>query len=106
MGVVVKRDIGTFENAAPFYVDNFRGVNQNVRDGWIGEQRLERSQAKDLIKNLSSDFLAFRQSQRGVFALQHFADDLGNLVASRLFPKPVKVLKLYLIKDFCVKFCF
>ena len=42
-----------------------RAVHQNVADGEIAEQRLERTESSDLVKNLLDDVLAISESERG-----------------------------------------
>ena len=57
-----KRHAGQFEQTLALDVDLLVGVDQNVGDGGILQQRLERPQAKDFVQHFIADLLLFDAS--------------------------------------------
>ena len=50
-GLVLEDDVGLLKHAAPLHVDRLVGVHQDVVDGGILQQRLQRAQAEDLVQD-------------------------------------------------------
>ena len=67
--VVFERQPGQFEFAGAFDVDPVEAVDQNVGDGGIFEQRLERAEAEDFVENFARQPLAFGEAERNGFAV-------------------------------------
>jgi len=66
MRSILKNDAGKFEHAGPLDVNLPVGIDQNVRDGGILQERLERSQAEDFVQHFTADSLFFRAAERDV----------------------------------------
>ena len=76
----------SFENAAALDVDVLVGVDQNIGNGGIGEQRLERAETENFVENFLRKALAFLQVHGRGFAddqsfenLRHFAANIFAL---------------------------
>ena len=62
------------QHAAALHVDLVGGVDQDVGDGVVLEQRLERAQAEDLVEDFLGDAVALHGTERNAL----FGDDLLN----------------------------
>src|ERR1017187_1056488 len=57
VAIVVEGDIGQLQKTAPFHVNLFMAVHQDVRDRRVLEQRLKGTQAEDLMQDFTADLL-------------------------------------------------
>ena len=71
VAVILKRNVGQLQLALSLHVDLFVGVDQDVAHGRVLQQRLERTEAEDLVEHLVADLLALdRTEQRRLFVNQ------------------------------------
>ena len=79
MRVVGEPHVGAFQLAAAFDIDLGVAVDENVRDGRIGEQRLERPQAEHLVLDVADQASpARRRSEHRILGKQT-RDEHGDL---------------------------
>jgi len=85
--VVLEDDVGFLEAAVALDVDLVVAVHQDVRDLRIGEQRLEWTQAEDLVEHVDNQRVALEEAQRSrlALAIQEIADQAADLRFS-VFP--------------------
>ena len=62
--IVLEDELGRFELAFALDVDLIRLVDQDVRDARIGEQRLERPEAEELVEDVGDERFALEQAER------------------------------------------
>src|ERR1019366_390337 len=74
VGLILEDDVGLLGYAAPFHVDGFVGVDENVIHGGVVQQRLERAEAEYFVENVVREMVAIRRAEWGVL----FADELEN----------------------------
>lgn len=67
-----------FKDAKTLHEDIVRGVDENVGDGRILEQRLERAQAKKLVEDVGNQLFSFRLVQRLILLAQLFANNVAD----------------------------
>ena len=60
--------------AAAFHVDQVRRGHQNVGDGGILQQRLERAETEDLVENFFDDAVLFHQAERRLLFFHQLGD--------------------------------
>jgi len=77
--VVFESNIGGFKFAAAFDVDGSVRINQDVGDGWITEQRLQRPQPEEFVLNIVYEPVAFRTRERHCFLRQYGFRQARNL---------------------------
>ena len=65
-------------------VDQFRGGDQDVRDGGIAQQRFERAKAEDLIEHFLDDAFLLRQTERRTLFVSQFRHRDADLGARAL----------------------
>ena len=82
VGVIVKLHIGQLEPAASLHVDLAVAVHQDVADGWVLEQWLERSQAEDLVQHLVADLLLLGGGQQVGLVFEQRENRLPDLGAN------------------------
>ena len=79
------------EHAAALHIDAFVAVDQDVADGGVLEQRLERTQAGHLVENFRDEFGEFLRVQRqplGQHVLRHQLLDVpADFVLRQLFQR-------------------
>ena len=67
--------------AAAFHVDELGRGHQDVGDGGIAEQRLQRPEAEDFVENFLNDPFFLSQTERGAFLIDEARNrntDLGT----------------------------
>ena len=65
--VVLERRRQPFELALALDVHQLVGVDQDVRDRWVAQQRLERTKSEDLVDDVAEDRFALGHAQRHAF---------------------------------------
>ena len=70
--------------AAALHVDQLRRGDQDVADGGILQQRLERAQAEDFIQNLFDDAVFFHQAERRLLFFHQLGDGGADFRADAL----------------------
>jgi hypothetical protein len=103
VGVIPKTNIGQLEQAVAFYVDLLIAVDQNVGDGWVLQQRLERPQAKYLVEDLFGDLLAFERAKQRLFAVDEGDDGLPHLATNPLVVNGGERLEIDLLQQLAVQ---
>ena len=83
VGVVLEAQAGWLSFAGAFHVNLVVAVDQDVGDGRVFEQRLERTQAENLIQNFARQTFAFGEAERNRFAVHGVADQQQHFFASR-----------------------
>ena len=68
---VVEADVGQLQQSLALHVDLMVAVDQNVGDGRVLQQRLERTQAEDLVQHLMADMLLLGRGQQVGLLLHH-----------------------------------
>jgi hypothetical protein len=74
--VVLERHVGRLEPPVPLDVDLVGAIDQDVRHVGIAQQRLERTQAEQLVDDVRHQAFAFEQAERGRVPLAH--EDAGQ----------------------------
>ena len=103
MGVVFKAQSGWFKLAGPFHVDLVVAINQDVGNGRVFEQRLERAEAKDFIQNFTGQAFALSETQRDGFAVHGVPDQQQNFFASSVAGSASQFLQIEAIEDLAMK---
>ena len=85
MGFILEDDVGLLDDAAPFDVDGFVGVDQDVVHGGIVQQRLQRAQAKDFVENVVREAVAIGRAERGILFGYQLQDHSEQTLASALY---------------------
>ena len=85
--VVLEDDGGLLQHPVPFYIDRAAGVHQDVVDGRILQQRLQRAKAEDFIQYLLRQPVAFRRRERNIL----LPDQLVNHASAAVAGTPVLV---------------
>jgi hypothetical protein len=94
--VVLEDERTRLEAAFPFHVDLVEAVDQDVGDRRIGQQRLERAEAEELVEDVGDERFAFEQAERrrprlGVEQRRDEAADLGLRLRAADTGQPVEV---------------
>ena len=77
--VVFEHHLGFFQHAAALDVNLLCAVHQDVTDGWILEQGLERAETVDFIENLASHGFSLGGGKRRLDLSDDALDDSENL---------------------------
>ena len=75
MAFVVEGDGGFFKDAAALDVDVFVGVDEDVGDGLVFEQRFERAEAKDLVDDFLGELVALGAAEGNALFAEELLDD-------------------------------
>ena len=103
VGVVFEAQAGGLELAGPFHVDLVVAVDQNVGDGRILEQRLQRAQAEDLVQNFAGQALAFGEAERHGLAVDRVPDQQQNFFARRVAGSAAQFLQVEAVEDLAMQ---
>src|SRR5262249_37007896 len=79
MVIVAKTQIGQLEAALPLDVNRVECVDQDVRDGWVAQERLNGAQPENLVEELLHHLFAFASIEGKVAFGHHLAEQIGNL---------------------------
>ena len=82
MIVVLEDDVGELELAGALDVDLARAVDHDFRDRLVAEERLERAETDDLVRDLLEHADALGTGQREAFLVDDLAEDLLDLTAN------------------------
>ena len=82
--VVAELDVALLHLAAAFDVDLVRPVDEDVADGRVLEQHLQRPEAERLVEHLVDEPLALHAVEQRVFGVAQPLDDQADLAAERL----------------------
>ncbi|MGC2541486.1 MAG: hypothetical protein WA372_09800 [Candidatus Sulfotelmatobacter sp.] len=103
MLVIFERQAGQFEFASALDVHPVITVDQNVGDGVVLEQRLERAEAEDLIKDFAGKALALGEAERNDFIVDGIADENENFFAGAVTGGAAELFEVETIEDFAVQ---
>ncbi len=79
--VVLEHDVGFFQHAAALDVHHLGGVDQNVADGRVLQQRLQRAQPEDLVHHLVGQAGALAGTERHAVLAHQLQHDGEQLLA-------------------------
>ena len=96
-------DRGQFEQTPALHVHLLVPVNENVGDGRVLQQRLERTQAENLVQDLLADLLALKRAQQRLLAVHERDDRLPHFRADALVVDCGQRLQVDLVQQFAVK---
>ena len=94
---------GQFEQALALDVDLLVAVDQNVGDGRVLQQRLERAQAEDLVQNLFGDLLLFERAEQRRLVVDQRDDRLAHFGAHALVVDGRQRFEVDLVQQLAVK---
>src|SRR5579875_2176410 len=86
-----------FKNAAPLDIDVFVAVDQNVADGGVLEQRLERTEAGHFVENFRNECGQFLRIERETLDEHILGDELLNMCADLVFRQLLQSRKVDLL---------
>jgi len=91
---------------APFHIDFVKAVDQNVGDGGIFEQRLQRAQAENLVEDLARQAFALGKAERHNFGVDRVAYNDQHFVARRIAGGLAQFLQIEAVEDLAVQVGF
>ena len=62
--MVVEDDVGALQPAVPLHVDGFRTVNEDVANGWVPHQRLQRTKPEGFVDHFIDQALALTGAEQ------------------------------------------
>ena len=80
MGIVAEDDAGGLELAVPLDVDLLRSVDEDIGDGWVLHQGLDRPESEGLVFDLDDKVITLFAAQRCLVEGEHVLDDPANLL--------------------------
>ncbi len=89
--VVVEPDVRPLEAALPLHVDRARGVHQDVRDGRIVHEGLQRSEPEDLVQDLADELVPLLEVERDGLGGQQLADEAADRLHDLVAVEPIEV---------------
>ena len=79
VGFVLEDNVGPFQHAGALDVDLLVGVDQDVVDGRVLQQRLQRTQSEHLVQHLARQAVSFAGAERRVRLREELMDYLLHL---------------------------
>ena len=95
-----------FDLARALNVDAVETVHQNVGDGGIFEQRLQRTQAEDLVENLARQSSALVITERDGFAADRVTDNDQDFISSRVAGSLAQFFQVEAVENLAVQVSF
>ena len=89
MGVVDEGRVGCLDLAEALDVDPVMGVDHDLGDRVVAEQRLERPIAEDVVGDLARDLAPLLAGQRGAVERELLGDDAKHFLSQVLDRTPV-----------------
>jgi len=86
--IVLERKAGEFQLAGAFHIHPVKTVYQDVGNGVVLEQRLERTKAEDFIQNFAAQTLAFGETERNGLAVYGITNQDQNFIAGCIADAP------------------
>ena len=80
MGIILEFNVRAFEFAAPLDVDHARSGDQDIGNGFVAQQRLQRTQAKHFVQDFFDETVLFDQAQRRFLLVDKFGDGGAHLL--------------------------
>jgi hypothetical protein len=104
--VVLEGQAGQFEFAGALDVNPVVAVDQNVGDGVVLEQRLERTKAEDFVEDFAGQALALGKAERNDLAVDGVADEDENFFAGAVAGGAAQLFEIETIEDLAVQVGF
>jgi hypothetical protein len=76
---VLEANLGDLETTAAFHVYARMGVDQDIRDRRILQQRFERTEAKQFVEELVDELVRLRRRQQALLLVQEGGDRAADL---------------------------
>ena len=106
MLVIFEGQAGDFEFAGALDVDAVEAVDEDVGDGGILEQGLERTEAEDFVENFAGEALAFGEAERNGFAVDGVADEDENFLAGGVAGGAAEFFEVETVEDLAMQVGF
>ena len=104
--IVFEGQAGQFEFAGALDVDPVEAVDQNVGDGGVFEQRLERTEAEDFVENFARQALALGEAERNDFAVDRVANEDENFFAGGVAGGAAEFFQVEAVEDLAMQVGF
>ncbi len=104
--VVFERRAGDFELAGALDVDAVKAVDEDVGDGGVLEQRLERAEAEDLVEDFAGEALALGEAEGNRLAVHRIANEDENFFAGGVAGGAAEFFEVEAIEDLAVQVGF
>jgi hypothetical protein len=100
--VVLKGEAGLLQHAPAFNVDRVIGVHQNIADGVVLEQRLQGTEAEDLIDHLLGKPVALRAAERDSLLVDDLLDGEEELLLAAALLHLSQLVEIDALDEFLV----
>ena len=104
--IVFERQACKFKLSGALDVDPVEAVDQDIGDGLVFQQRLERAQAKDLVENFAGEAFPFGKAERHDFAVDRIANDDQHFIARRVSRGFAQFFQVEAIEDLAMQIGF
>ena len=94
---------GQFKLASALDVDLVEAIDQDVGDGVVLEQGLERPEAKDFVEDFAGQAFAFGEAERNDLAVDGVADENENFFAGAIAVSAAKFFQVEAIEDLAMQ---
>ena len=101
--IIFEAQAGRLEFARPFHIDLVVTIHQDVGDGGIFEQGLERAQTEDFIENFPGQALALGEAQRHGLAVHRIPNQQQHFFARGVAGGAPQFLQIETVKDLAVE---
>src|SRR5258708_15144806 len=101
--VVFEGQAGQFQLAGALDVHLVEPVHQNVGDGVVLEQGLERAETEDLIEDFARQALALGKAEGNDLAVDRVADESEHFLAGRISGGATQFFQIETIEDLAVQ---
>src|SRR5580658_2525933 len=103
--VVFEGQAGQFQLAGAFDVNLIEAVDQNVGNGMVFEQGLERTKAEDLVEDFARQPLPLGEAERNHLAVDRVADEDEDFFAGRVAVGAAQFFQIKAIEDLAMQVC-
>ena len=104
--IVFEGQAGEFELAGALHVDPVEAVDQDVGNGGVFEQRLERAEAEDFVENFAREPFALGKAEGHDFAVDRIADDDQHFIARRVARSLAQFFQVEAVEDLAMQVGF
>ena len=104
--VVFEGEAGEFEFSGALDVNPVVAVDENVGDGVVLEQRLERTEAEDFVEDFAREAFAFGEAERDDFIVDGVADEDENFFAGGIAVGAAEFFEIEAVEDFAMQVGF
>ena len=103
MRAVLESDVRQVQFPIAFDIDLFVGIDQNVADAWVLQQRLQWTETEDLIENFGDDLISFDRAEQGLLGVDQLRQRRPHLVAQLLSFNRSQGVEVDLIQQLAVE---